>query len=331
MHKYTLEEFRQQVCNSQMSLYMKAAQDLGIKSKILIKGILVEFEKDNKKWRIHKSLLPINDSVSMMLSSYKSTCNQFLGKNSIPVPIQISTDKSEDIHKFVEQNHLAKIVIKPIRGFGGSGITMLPQKNQIDGAFNLAYEKALTNLRKRVIAEEFISGENYRILVLGGKVIAAIHRIPAFVVGNGKSTIEELIKQKNIEKSKNDAIEIPVDNETLLALKDQDLSIESVPQKQERIKLRFNANFCTGGSTRECLAEVHEEYKKIAIAATKLLGLKFSGIDLITPDISNTNVKYAINEVNHDPGLRIHYNVDEGEKTDIAVIVQKYILENYNN
>jgi D-alanine-D-alanine ligase-like ATP-grasp enzyme len=84
----------------------------------------------------------------------------------------------------------------------------------------------------------------------------------------------------------------------------------------------------TGGSTRECLDQVHDKYKKLAVETTETIGLKLAGVDLITPDIEKPASKYGINEINHNPGLRIHYMPDEGKVSDVALDIQKYLLNN---
>lgn len=327
----TFEEAVKISRNYQMAYYIVAASKLGISYEMIIHALVVEFKKDGKKWRIHKSLTPINDSVAMTLATYKNVCNRFLGKNEIPVPKQISAERPEDILEFLKEVGHNKIVIKPKRGFGGAGITILPEdEGEIRDAFKLAEDKCLkvSGSKKKVIAEEFIAGENYRLLVLGDQVIGAAHRKSAEVTGDGKSAIQVLIDTKNSSLKSKKRPTIPVDRETFQTLDTQNLSLDSIPSKGQKVKLRFNCNLSTGGSTRECLNEIHQSYKDIAVKASQIIGLKLSGVDIITPDISKPSDSFAINEINHDPGLRIHYMPDEGEVTDVALPIQQYIFDN---
>lgn len=327
--KLTFEEARQLAKNIQMGLYIVAAQKLGISYEMLIPGLLVEFSKGSKRWRIHKSLTPVNNSVAMTIASYKNTCNQFLAKNGLPVPRQAPIYKVEDIYDFIKGENIKDFVIKPQRGVGGAGVSILPSgKEAIQKAYEIAYQKCLSSTKPKVLAEEFVAGENYRLLVIGDQLAAAAHRIAAFVTGDGKSTIQSIVKSKNKIREAAGQPSILVDEETNKILADQNLVLSSIPPKGNNIRLRFNANLCTGGSTRECLSEVHPKYAEVAVKAVQVTGLKVAGLDIITPDITDPNVKFAINEINHDPGLRIHYMPDEGKVSDVAVPIMQYILDN---
>lgn len=99
------------------------------------------------------------------------------------------------------------------------------------------------------------------------------------------------------------------------------------PPKNKTIYLRYNSNLSTGGTTEECLKEVNENYLKLAVDACKAIDLKFGGVDLITPNIGNPNVKHAINEINRAPGLRIHYFPDKGVPQNVAKAVIQEILK----
>ena len=97
-----------------------------------------------------------------------------------------------------------------------------------------------------------------------------------------------------------------------------------VPKLDEEVILRYNCNLSTGGTTQECAKQTHQFYKDLAISAVKAIGTQFGGVDIITPDITRP-VKCAVNEINYNPGLRLHYKVDEGESVQVAVPILKYI------
>lgn len=327
--KLTHEEAVELTGNTHMAYYTTAAQQLGIEFEVLIRGLFVEFRKGNKKWRIHKALTPINDSVAMSLVTYKNICHEFLLSKGFPVPKQRFVADAEEIIRFQAAESIESIVVKPTRGFGGMGVSIQPKtEEEIRHAYNFAEEKSLSKNRKKVLVEEFLEGKHYRLLVLENELIAASERTPPTVIGDGKSTIKKLIARKNKDISSEGRSKIRLDDESEKALESQKLTLDTVPQKGQTVTVRFNANMTSGGSTRECLAEVHEEYKKLAVSITTETGLKLAGIDLITPDISNPKVKHGINEVNHNPGLRIHYLPDKGDPVDVAVPIQQYILDN---
>lgn len=328
-HPKDFEEARKEAGNAHMAYYILSAIKLGISYKVLIRGLFVEFEKGGTVWRIHKALTPVNDSVAMSLVSYKNTCNRFLRDSGFPVPAQAHASSAEDIFDFMKKHKTEEIVVKPTRGFGGAGVSIQPKSDEeIRHAFNLAEEKCMSSKQPKVLVEEFVYGRHFRMFVLGDKLIAAAERMPPYVVGDGKSTIERLVDLENEHLGDEGRPTIKLDEESDKALEVYGFSLDSVPKKDEKVIVRFNANMTSGGSTRECLAEIHPEYQKMAVNVVQATGLKVGGLDLITPDISDPKVKYAINEVNHNPGLRIHYMPDHGEPIDVATQVQQYILDN---
>lgn len=319
----------EQIKNMQLTYYAKAAEKLGIEWKILIPSLLMEFSKGDKSWRQMKSISPLNDSVAAHLTMYKNTCNKYLKKEGFNAPSYKIVKTLEDVKLFIEENKTDKIVTKPTRGFGGAGISILPEnEKEILDALELAKDKSMDHSNPKVMVEEFIPGLNYRLLVLGDKVIAAVLREPAKVTGDGKQSIQLLIDSKNTTLKEQNKEEVQMDIETEKILKSKNMTLDSIPKEGEVIYLRINCNMCSGGTTAECLNRVNKYYKDIAVKATIAVGLRLSGVDLITTDITNPNAGYAINEINHNPGLRIHYLPDKGEPFEAALPIQKYILNN---
>jgi len=217
------------------------------------------------------------------------------------------------------------IVIKPSQQLGGIGVSLLPKnKKQVFSAYESALKVSKGKGISKVIGEEFIEGENYRLLVLGNRVIGIVRRKAAFVIGNGKDNIEKLIKEKNIERKNNLLKPILIDNEVHQRLENLHIDFHYVPKKGEEIKLRYNCNLTTGGTTQECFAQTHQYYKDIAVNSVHAIGTQFGGVDIITPDISQP-AKCVVNEINYNPGLRLHYKVTEGEIVKVAIPIQEYI------
>ncbi len=325
------DEIYQQVGNVELAYYTLAAIGLGIPYKPLIKYFVTEYSGNNKTWRIFKSLTPINNSVAVVLATYKGTTNRLLRDNSVPIPKQAKISSIDDVQKFAHEIGSTDIVIKPQRGIGGSGVSVLPKTDEeIKIAFDNARNKSITDEDSAaVLIEEYIKGNDYRLLVLDDQLIGALYRVPAYVTGNGQSSVANLIKEKNTLRQSKKQAGIPVDEETNKALRKINMTLESIPVADQHIQVRLNCNMCQGGSTQDVTAGVHPVYKDAAIKAAKALGLRLAGVDIISPDITKGDVKFAINEVNHNPMVELHYMVEKGEIQDVATIIQKYILEKF--
>jgi D-alanine-D-alanine ligase-like ATP-grasp enzyme len=324
----TYEDYLKKAGNVHLAYYLEAADELDVNYKVLIKGLLAKFQYGKKHWYIINTATPLVPAPSTTICKRKHLTNIVLAESKLPVPNQqVLLTPIEAIMFYGEYKD---IVIKPTQQLGGAGVTILPQnEEQVLKAYEKALEATQAKSKNKVIAEEFIHGENYRFLVLDDKVIGAVRRKAAHVIGNSKNTIRKLISLKNerVKKEKGLMKPITIDNEVMLKLQRDNLNLESIPKEGEKIILRYNCNLTTGGSTQECIKEVHDYYKQIAIKAVKAIGAKFAGVDIIAQNISKPS-KLVINEINYNPGLRIHYKVDQGEVVKVAIPVIKYLRDN---
>ncbi len=319
----TYEEYLKEAGNVHLAYYLEAADLLDIKYSVIVPGLLAKFENEDKHWFIINTVTPLTNTPSTTIAKRKNLTNKVLSSFNIPVPTQLPLKDEKDAIKFFKE--YKNIVIKPSQQLGGIGVTLLPQNSkQVVKAFNYAYEKSMGKGINKVIGEEFISGDNYRLLVLGNRVIGIVRRKSAFVIGDGKNSIKELIRIKNRERKKNLLKPISIDNEVQQRLDSLKIDFAYIPKENEEIVLRFNCNLTTGGTTQECSAQTHQYYKDLAINAVKCIGANFGGVDIITPDITKP-AKCAINEINYNPGLRLHYKVQEGEIVKVAIPIQEYI------
>ena len=305
-----MKDYLKEAGNIHLSYYIEAADILDIKYEIIVHKLLARFEHKGNHWFIINTVTPLVNSPGKTIAVRKGLTNLILNQAGIPVPEQKILLNEEDAINFWQEHK--NIVVKPEQGIGGKGICILPrEKDRLISAFQ--------DIRNsRVIGEKYVSGKNYRLLTLGENVIATAERLPAKVAGNGKNNIKDLILNENPK--------VPLDSETQKVLNDQGLSLESIPEAEKVVYLRSNTNLTTGGTTRECLNELHPYYKEIAAKAIKAVGLEFGGVDLIAEDITKPG-ECAINEINYNPGLRIHYQVDEGEKIKVAIPIMKYIRD----
>ncbi|NMC08800.1 hypothetical protein GYA44_00525 [Candidatus Microgenomates bacterium] len=323
----TYSEYLKEAGNVHLAYYVEAADILGIKYSIIVPKLIALFEYQNKHWFIINTVTPLTSSSSATICKRKQLTNQVLSRYGISVPYQENISSAVDAIKFF--NKYKDIVIKPTQQLGGHGVSILPQnEDEVIKAYNIALESSHSKSASKVLAEEFINGENYRFLVVGNNVIGVVRRKSAHIIGNSKNTIRELIQKANKEREERLLMPIVVDNEVELKLKKDNLNMDSVPEEGKQVILRYNCNLTTGGTTEECIKEVHDYYKQMAVKAVKAVGSEFGGVDIIAENISKPS-KSAINEINYNPGLRLHYKVDKGESTKVAVPIMEYIRDKY--
>jgi cyanophycin synthetase len=310
-----------------LAYYIEAAEELGVDYEMIVPSLTARFSYQDKHWFIITAAVPINNVPSSTISKRKNLTYKVLKKAGLSVAKQVELATEEDAIQFFRESK--DIVLKPIRNLGGTGVTVLPRNEvEVSKAFTLADESNLSNTKIQVLGEEFIQGTNYRVLVLDDQVIGVVKRIPAMVIGDGQITIQKLIETKNRERKEAVLKPIPIDEELFKKLDTQNLTLESVPKDGEEVLLRFNSNLSTGGTTEECASEIHPKFEELAVEATKEIGLKLGGVDLIAEDITDPNARCIVNEINWNPGLRVHYMADRGERVKVAVPIMKYMMEN---
>lgn len=322
----TYEEYLKEAGNVHLAYYVEAADILGIKYEIVKRSLMARFEIGTKHWFIINTATPLTNTTSTTIAKRKNLTNEILDKANIAVPKQVVLNTKKDAVDFFET--YKNIVIKPAQQLGGIGVTLLPRdKKQVEKAFKHAYSHSKAKDSGKVLGEEFLEGENYRLLVVGENVVGIVRRKSASVVGNGRYNIKQLIKEKNDERKSNMLKPIKIDNEVKIRLQNQKLNMKYIPKDGEEVILRYNCNLTTGGTTQECALQTHQYYKDLAINAVKAIGTQFGGVDIITPDITKP-AKCGINEINYNPGLRLHYKVDEGQAVKVAIPIMEYIAKN---
>jgi len=201
---------------------------------------------------------------------------------------------------FLEKH--GSVVVKPAVGEQGMGIT-------VDVRSSEALETAIEQARQyhdRVILESFHAGFDLRVVVIGFKVVAAAIRKPPQVVGDGEHPIGELIEKLSRRRraSSQGESSIPVDNDTLACLAEQNLALETVVEAGTMVKVRKTGNFQTGGTIHDLTAELHPELVRAAEHAARHLDIPVVGLDFIVPDPSGPD--HVIIEANERVGLANH-------------------------
>ena len=213
------------------------------------------------------------------------------------------------------------VIVKPNSGSQGMGVTLVHNKREFFRAMKFIFG------RDRVaLVQKPVHGKDYRVVVLDKRVISAYERIPLNVIGNGSSTIRQLLEKKQREfvaSSRDTRIKMK-DPRIADKLKHQGLSLRSVPKKGERVYLLDNANLSTGGDSLDVTEKVHPEFKKIAVQLTKDMGLRLCGVDLmISGDITQKPEVYWILEINSAPGLDHYAKIGRAQER----VVERLYLE----
>jgi len=269
---------------------------------------------------IQASLTDRTNCIAVDIVSDKQLTKRILMDNNIPVPYGLAVQSLQEALEAVESVGFP-LVIKPLDSNQGKGVTVnIISESQISEAFFEAKKYS-----KKVILEKYIRGKDYRVLVIGGRVCAVAERKPPKVIGDGISTISELVKLENMNPLRGEDHEKPLtyiklDDITINYLKAQGFSTESILEPGQSVSLRQNGNISTGGTAKNCTEKIHPKNVYYAIAAAEAMGLDIAGIDFATEDISYPIdiCAGAIIEVNAAPGLRMHLHPSEGEAIDVA-------------
>ena len=225
------------------------------------------------------------------------------------------------------------LVIKPVGGNHGRGITV--DINNYDDA--LVAFRAAKEVSKAVIVEKFIVGEDYRLLVINNRLVAAAKRTPAHVVGDGKSTIQELIDKVNEDPRRgygheNVLTQITINDLTKSIISAKGYTVDSVIPEGEQLILKDTANLSTGGTAEDVTDIVHPANVSMAERISRIIDLDICGIDIMTTDITKPLAETggAVLEVNAGPGFRMHLAPTEGLPRNVAAPVIDKLFPNGN-
>ncbi|HEY9617168.1 MAG TPA: cyanophycin synthetase [Microcoleaceae cyanobacterium] len=271
--------------------------------------------------RIQATLSNYTSILGVELASDKEGTKRILREAGVPVPRGTVVDYLDDLEEAIESVGGYPIVIKPLDGNHGRGITInIESWQQAEEAYDAARE-----VSRSVIVERYYKGCDHRVLVINGKVVAVAERVPAHVVGDGRSTIAELIEITNQDPRRGEGhdnvlTKIQLDRTSWQLLERQGLTVETVLDRGEICYLRATANLSTGGIAVDRTDDIHPENVWLAQRVAKIIGLDIAGIDVVTPDITRPlrEVDGVIVEVNAAPGFRMHVCPSEGIPRNVA-------------
>ncbi|MBD0268202.1 MAG: cyanophycin synthetase [Cyanobacteria bacterium Co-bin8] len=271
--------------------------------------------------RIQASLSSQTGILGVELACDKEGTKQILRDAGVPVPRGTVIYYVDELEDAIESVGGFPVVIKPLDGNHGRGITInITRWQDAEDAYDAARE-----VSSGVIVERYYTGQDHRVLVVNGKVVAVAERVPAHVVGDGRSTIEELIELTNQDPRRGEGhanllTRIIVDRTTWQLLEQKGYTLDTILPEGEVCYLRATANLSTGGIAIDRTDEIHPHNIWLAERIAKIINLDIAGIDVVTSDISRPlrEVDGVVVEVNAAPGLRMHFSPSEGIARNIA-------------
>ncbi len=281
----------------------------------------IKLKKDNNIQYVKQATKTSKDNyVTVLAMENKVVTKKILVDNNINTPKGDSFVDENSAYIFAKRLK-SNFVIKPKSTNFGLGINIFkeePKDENLKEAIKIAFSYDNT-----ILIEEYIDGLEYRFLVIGDKVAGILHREPANVIGDGTSSIKQLVEEKNKNSLRGEGYKTPlekikIDDNVKIFLKEQNKDENYIPKKDEKVYLRVNSNISTGGDSIDLTDDIHEKFKEIAVNATRSVDAVFCGVDIIIDDYTNPNSNYSIIELNFNPAIHIHSFPFVGKERNIA-------------
>jgi len=302
---------------------VREAESRGIAWKELPARHVIQLGYGKNQRRIQASQTDGSNVLAIEFACDKEGTKTLLDAARLPVPKGTVIQSLDDLEQAIDDIGGFPIVLKPLDGNHGRGITLDIQTwHEAENAYEFAKQESKMG---SIIVERYYKGNDYRVLVVNGKVVAVAQRVPAHVVGNGRSTLVELVEETNRDPRRGTGHEnmltrIEIDRQSIDLLEQQGYRLDSIPKSGQICYLKATANLSTGGIAIDRTDEIHPENIWIAERAAQIIGLDIAGIDITAPDISRPlrEVDGVIVEVNAAPGLRMHIQPNEGKPRNVA-------------
>jgi len=309
---------------------VKAARERDIPFIRLNDYSLVQFGHGKYQRRIQATVTNETRHIAVEIASDKEETNKLLSSLGLPVPVQRLVYSEEEAVKWANRIGYP-VVVKPLDANHGRGVSInLTEDDHVKTAFGQARERGKS---RGVLVESYVTGFDHRMLVVNGRLIAAAKRVPGHVVGNGESTIRQLMEKVNDDPRRGIGHEkvltqIQIDHQAERLIVQKGYTSESVLEKGEVLYLRSTANLSTGGTAIDVTDVLHPDNREMAERAVKAIGLDVGGLDFLTDDITQSynTMGGAIVEVNAAPGFRMHVAPSEGEPRDVAGPVMEMLF-----
>ncbi|MFT5483838.1 MAG: cyanophycin synthetase, partial [Halieaceae bacterium] len=301
---------------------VKAAEERDIPWLRLNRYSLVQFGHGVHQQRIQATITSETRHIAVEIACDKEDTHQLLNDLGLPVPQQRMVYSARRAVQAAETIGYP-VVLKPLNANHGRGVSInLTTAEQVEVAFTQALEQGTG---RAVLVESFIIGFDHRMLVVNNELVAVAKRVPGHVVGDGASTIAELIEVVNEDPRRGIGHEkvltqLELDKQAMRLLEEGGKDENSVLAADEIFYLRSTANLSTGGTAIDLTDMVHPDNREMAVRAVRAVGLDVGGVDFLSDDITRSykEIGGAIVEVNAAPGFRMHVAPSEGEPRDVA-------------
>lgn len=301
---------------------VKAAEDRDIPWLRLNNYSLVQFGHGKYQQRIQATITSETKHIAVEISCDKEDTHNLLNDLGLPVPQQVMVYSEREAIRGARRVGFP-VVIKPLNANHGRGVSInLNDEDEVVTAFKEAQDVGTS---RAVLIESYLTGFDHRMLVVNNELVAVAKRVPGHVVGDGSSTITQLIDKVNEDPRRGIGHEkvltrLELDNQAKRLLEDAGLDENSVLDKDQSFFLRSTANLSTGGTAIDVTDIVHPDNRDMAIRAIKAIGLDIGGVDFLTDDISKSykEIGGGICECNAAPGFRMHVAPSEGTPRDVS-------------
>ena len=309
-----------------------AIVEAAVKRKIpyrrLTSGSLVQFGWGAKQRRIQAAEVDTTSAVAESIAQDKDLTKTLLRAAGVPVPLGRPASDVDDAWAAALEIGLP-VVVKPQDGNQGKGVTVnITSREQLELAYKAAVEIG------EVLVEKFLPGNDFRLLVVGDKLVAAARRDPPQVIGDGVHSVRQLVDMVNADPRRGTGhstslTKIRFDDIAIARLSLQNLVPDSVPTKGQRVILRNNANLSTGGTATDVTDDVHPEVAARAVAAAQMVGMHICGVDVVCESVLRPLEEQhgGIVEVNAAPGLRMHLAPSYGKGRQVGEAMISHLYE----
>uniref|UniRef100_A0A6C0CZ08 ATP-grasp domain-containing protein n=1 Tax=viral metagenome TaxID=1070528 RepID=A0A6C0CZ08_9ZZZZ len=332
-NRIRLQELEEQYSRTRLGIstncIVEVAKQQGIQVTRLNKDNFIVLGNGVSQKRIMATVTSNTLQIGVDIVQNKQLTKQLLSKLGIPVPrgrILHHKDDAWSIMNYMKNNGIVRFVIKPSDSHQGKGITINPvSRTEIERAISFA-----NTFSKNIMVEELIEGNDYRVLVIHGKIVAIAKRTPPLVIGDGQSTIFQLLERLNqdpLRKKNHDGMLTIVKEDIYVLQKQGFQSVKDIPSLHQKVLLRQESNLSMGGtSTDEFIHNIHPQNKQYIELAVRMVGLDVAGVDIVSNDLSiPLKIQGAITEINAAPGLRMHILRQKKIKENIGTSIVNYL------